>query len=159
MSKRFVCQEFETRCSITYTIFMALFHYLIPDIANNPFVLESNGVTCLTFKLRLENQLLLVLVCRLRNGLHLNNFIFRFYISVQLANVIFSSWISLYMANWGTGGRCINSMIVVPCGIVPKLRHFHWWLKMNNQLNWRRRLGTILRGTDPTVSATTPRSP
>ena len=36
--------------------------------------------------------------------------------------------------------------------IVPKLRHFHWLLKMNNQLNLRN-LGTILRASDPTVSA------
>ena len=43
----------------------------------------------------------------------------------------------------------------VPRTIVPKLGHFHWLLKMNNQLNWHN-LGTILRGTDPTVSATAP---
>ena len=35
--------------------------------------------------------------------------------------------------------------------IVSKSRHFHWLLKMNN-----RNLGTIIRGTDPTVSAMVP---
>ena len=45
----------------------------------------------------------------------------------------------------------------VPRRIVPKLRHFHWLLKMNNQRNCRN-LGTTLRGTDPTVSATAPRA-
>ena len=45
----------------------------------------------------------------------------------------------------------------VPSRIVPKLRHFHWLLKMNNQLN-RRNSKTILHGTDPTVSATASRA-
>ena len=42
----------------------------------------------------------------------------------------------------------------VPRRIVPELRHFHWLLKMNNQSNWRSNTKTILRGTDPTASAT-----
>ena len=42
--------------------------------------------------------------------------------------------------------------------IVPELRHFHWLLKIKNQLNWRN-LKTILRGTDPTVGATAPLFP
>ena len=46
----------------------------------------------------------------------------------------------------------------VPRRIVPKLGHFNWLLKMNNQLNCHN-LGTILRGTHPTVSATAPRIP
>ena len=41
--------------------------------------------------------------------------------------------------------------------IVPKVRHFHWLLKMNAQLN-RLNLGTILYGTYRTVSATAPSS-
>ena len=44
---------------------------------------------------------------------------------------------------------------LVPHRIVPKLRHLHWLLKMNNQFNWHN-LGTMLCGTDPTVSATAP---
>ena len=47
---------------------------------------------------------------------------------------------------------------MVPRRIVPKLRHFHWSLKMHNQQNLRN-LGTILRGTDHTVSATAPSPP
>ena len=43
----------------------------------------------------------------------------------------------------------------VPRRIFPKLRHFRWLLKMNNQLTLRN-LRTILHGTDPTVSATAP---
>ena len=46
----------------------------------------------------------------------------------------------------------------VPRRIVPELRHFRWLLKINNQSNWRNS-GTILRGTDPTVSATAPQCP
>ena len=45
---------------------------------------------------------------------------------------------------------------LVPRRIVPELRHFHWLLKMNNQSNWRHSK-TVLRGTDPTVSATAPK--
>ena len=45
---------------------------------------------------------------------------------------------------------------LVPRRIVPKLCHFQWLLKMNLLSNWRN-LGPILRGTDPTVSATAPR--
>ena len=41
----------------------------------------------------------------------------------------------------------------VPRRIVPELRHFHWLLKMNNRSN-RRNSKTVLRGTDPIVSAT-----
>ena len=46
----------------------------------------------------------------------------------------------------------------VPRRTVPELRHFHCWLKMNNQSNLRTflRQKIVLRGTDPTVSATAP---
>ena len=55
-----------------------------------------------------------------------------------------------------SGGRCINGRIGTTYRIVTKLRHFHCLLKINNQLNLRN-LGTILRGTDPTINATTAR--
>ena len=43
----------------------------------------------------------------------------------------------------------------VPRRIGPKLRQFDWLFIFNNQWKWRN-LGTILRGTDPTISATAP---
>ena len=43
--------------------------------------------------------------------------------------------------------------------IIPNLCQFHWLFIFNNQKKWRNNLGTILRGTDPDVSATAPCSP
>ena len=60
-----------------------------------------------------------------------------------------------YIQLSGHQGAVALTVGSVPRRIVPKLRHFHRLLKMNNQLKWRN-LGTILRGTDPTVSATAP---
>ena len=58
-----------------------------------------------------------------------------------------------------TGGRGLGVVALTvasaPRRIVPELRHFHWPLKMNNQSN-RRNEKTVLRGTDPIVSATAP---
>ena len=54
----------------------------------------------------------------------------------------------------GGGGGVALTVGSVPRRIVSKLkRHFHWLLKMSNQLNLRVS-GTILCGADSTVSAT-----
>ena len=54
----------------------------------------------------------------------------------------------------GIGGVALT-VGSVPSRIVPKWRQFDWLFLFNNQRKWRH-LGTILRGTDPTVSAPAP---
>ena len=53
-----------------------------------------------------------------------------------------------------TWGRCINYGSA-PRSIVPKWRQFNWLFFFDNQRKWRHS-GTIIRETDPTVSATAP---
>ena len=72
----------------------------------------------------------------------------------NLVLVLHLSFLSFLIGTQGAVALTIGS---VP-RIIPKLRLFHWLLKMNNQCNLRH-LGTILRGPDPTVSATAPRGP
>ena len=77
---------------------MTLFHYLIPDVDNNPIVYPASQASCM--KLRLCDQLVLVL-SRLRNGLHLKDLAFRINIRTQIVSIIFNSWIE-YMYRAGS---------------------------------------------------------
>ena len=60
---------------------------------------------------------------------------------------------------WSAQGAVALTVGSVPRRIFLKLRQFHWLFIFNNQWKWRSTLGTILRGTDPTVSATVQRPP
>ena len=70
--------------------FNVLFDFLIPDGKNNPLEYKERKSACM--KLSLKDQLFLVL-CRLRNGFHLKDLAFRFHVSIQIASIIFNTWI------------------------------------------------------------------
>ena len=73
-----------------FSTFNVLFEFLIPDIQQNPLEYKERKSACM--KLSLQDQLFLVL-CRLRNGFHLKDLAFRFHVSIQIAGIIFNTWI------------------------------------------------------------------
>ena len=83
-------QLFQYYTGFQHDTFTGLFNFLVPDLHESPLVYKERKAACR--KVGLKDQLFLVL-CRLRNGLHMKDLAFRFQVSIQVASIIFSTWI------------------------------------------------------------------